>query len=115
MSTINGSPQTESITLDQLFTSLSHPSRRRILTTLAEQNPRDQTEFESPHFKSEDEELEQFRTTLYHNHLPHLARAGFIDWDRDSDIITRGPNFEEVRPLIDLMDDHQDELPEDWP
>ena len=35
--------------------------------------------------------------------------------DHDADIITRGPNFEEVRPLIELMSNHQDELPEDWP
>lgn len=115
MTTTTQIPQTESTTLDQLFTCLSHPTRRRILTTLAADNPRDKEEFESPDFKPEDEELALFRTQLYHHHLPHLEEGGYIAWDRDADIITRGPNFEEVRPLIELMNNHQDELPADWP
>ena len=115
MTTTNEASQTASTTLDQLFACLSHPTRRRILMTLATDNPRDDEEFESPDFKPEDEELELFRTQLYHQHLPHLEQGGYIAWDHDADIITRGPNFEEVRPLIELMSNHQDELPEDWP
>ena len=108
-------PQTEDTTLDQLFTCLSHPTRRRLLTTLAVDNPRDEKEFESPDFKPEDQELELFIAQLYHKHFPHLEHAGYITWDRTSDTITRGPNFEEIRPLIELMNNHQDELPENWP
>lgn len=115
MTTTTKNLQTESTTLDQLFTCLSHPTRRRILATLATNNPHDEEEFESPDFKPEDEELELFRMQLYHHHLPHLEQGGYIAWDRDADIITRGPNFEEVQPLIELISNHQDERPEDWP
>ncbi|MDG5775133.1 hypothetical protein QA599_01630 [Haloarculaceae archaeon H-GB1-1] len=105
----------EQATLDQVFTCLSNPTRRRILTTLAERNPRNQAEFEAPDFNPEDKELESFKTELYHKDLPRLSEAGFINWDRDTDTVTRGPNFEEIRPLIELMNNHQDELPDDWP
>lgn len=102
-------------TLDQTFDALCHLSRRRILSTLAQANPRDTDEFESADFKPDDEELEAFRVNLHHSHLPKLAEAEFINWNRETDTITRGPRFEEIRPLLKLMDDHQDELPENWP
>ncbi len=44
--------------------------------------------------------------------LPMLAEAGFIDWDRESGEIRRGPNFEGLRPLLELIVVHQDELPD---
>jgi hypothetical protein len=56
-----------------------------------------------------------FKARVHHKHLPLLEGSGFIEWDREADAITRGPKFEGIRPLIELMVDHQDELPEDWP
>lgn len=52
---------------------------------------------------------------LYHHHLPKLADVDFIDWDRETDTIRRGSRFDEIAPLISLMTEHQDELPEGWP
>lgn len=114
--TTSNTPLTESqSTLDQTFDMLTHLSRRRILSTLAQDNPRDTDEFESVDFKPDDEEFEVFKLNLHHRHLPKLAEAEFIDWNRETDTITRGPRFEEIRPLLKLMDDHRDELPENWP
>lgn len=107
-------PQTESIRLDQLLTSLSHSTRRSILFTLAEDNPRDMDEFTSSDFNTEDEDFELFTAEVTYDHLPRLDRAGLIEWDHDSDTITQGPNFEEVRPLITLIHEHRDELPDNW-
>lgn len=115
MSTLASSPPRERIALDQVFTSLSHPIRRRILTTLAKHYPRTEDEFYPPELQPGDKELKSFKNKLHHNHLPHLEDAGFIEWDSESDAITRGPNFEAVEPLITLLNDHQEELPEDWP
>ena len=115
MTESNTSPTESRFTLDQTFNMLTHLSRRRILWTLAQDNPRDREEFESENFKPDDEGLEVFKRDLYHHHLPKLAEAEFINWDRETDTITRGPRFEEIRPLLKLMDDHQDELPENWP
>lgn len=50
-----------------------------------------------------------------HVHLPKLAEAGYIEWDRDTGEIGRGPRFDEVEPLLDLIENHSDELPPDWP
>lgn len=65
--------------------------------------------------EEDDDSTELIKQELYHTHLPKLAEAGFINWDPESGLITRGPRFEEIGPLLRLMNDHQDELPEDWP
>jgi hypothetical protein len=102
-------------TLDQLFNALSHPYRRRILTAIATTNPRGEDDFTPAEFAGDDEKLEVFLTALHHNHLPHLDEAGFIDWDRETQAIRRGPRYDEIAPLVELMIAHEDELPADWP
>jgi hypothetical protein len=99
--------------LGELLKILSHSHRRRIVTRLYERNPRDEDEFELEELAGSDE-FDTETLTLIHNHLPKLAEAGFINWNRDQQIVTRGPRFEEIAPLIDLMIAHQDELPANW-
>jgi hypothetical protein len=101
--------------LDRMFDALKHPYRRRILMLVSEHNPRDENEFDVENLATEGDDLELLTTELYHAHLPKLADAGYIEWDEDTHTIRRGPNFEEIAPLLRLMDDHQDELPEGWP
>lgn len=47
---------------------------------------------------------------LTHVHLPKLADAGYIEWDRDAHTVVKGPRFDEIRPLMTaiapLIDDH---------
>ena len=105
---------TDRLALDQLLANLANPTRRSILLTLADQNPRDKDEFTSPDGAGDDEDFHLFAAEVTYDHLPQLERAGFVEWDRESDTITRGPNFEDVRPLINLIHDHRDELPDDW-
>lgn len=97
------------------FYQLTHPLRRRILVALAHPNPIEGEEFESDDFAAPDEDIDQLRTTLYHGHFPKLDDSGFIDWDQETNTVTRGPRFDEIEPLISLVDDHQDELPDGWP
>lgn len=52
---------------------------------------------------------------LVHTHLPKLEAAGYIQWDRETDEISKGPNFEEIEPLLELIENHADELPPGWP
>ena len=51
---------------------------------------------------------------MFHSHLPRLENHGFITWDRDAGTLERGPNWAEIAPLVRLLNDHQDELPEGW-
>ena len=114
MSKSNDHSQTDRITLDQVLANLSNPTRRSILLMLGEDNPRDTDEFTAPDVDEDDEDLELLAAEVTYEHLPQLDRAGFIDWDRESDTITRGSNFEDMRPLITLIQNHRDELPDDW-
>lgn len=104
---------TQTNELDELFEVLSRPHRRRILTRLNALNPRDEDEFELEGLAGD--ELADKSISLIHIHLPKLADSEFINWDRERQIVTRGPRFHEIAPLIDLMVTHQDELPENWP
>lgn len=52
---------------------------------------------------------------LVHNHLPKLAKSGYVDWDRDTGEISKGPRFDEIEPLLDMIEAHADELPPGWP
>lgn len=104
---------TQTDTLGELLAVLSHPHRREILARLNDRNPRDEDEFELERLV--DDELDDETISLVHNHLPKLADAGFIDWDQERHVVTRGPRFHEIAPLLDLMVAHQDELPADWP
>ena len=104
--------------LNESFEVLSHQFRRRILMAVARQNLENEEDIVSESMgdvHEKDEALETLQLQLYHRHLPKLAESGFINRDRDSDTITRGPRFEEIEPLLRLMHDHQEQLPEDWP
>ena len=59
-------------------------------------------------------ELDRTFTALAVGCLPLLDDAGVIEWDREADEIRKGPRFAEIRPLLELLDDHREELPSDW-
>lgn len=107
--------QTDISTLDRLFEALSHPYRRRILTELHDQNPHDEVEFSAAALAETADDPQLADVELFHRHLPKLAEAGFIDWGREEYVVRRGPRFDEVAPLIELMRNHPDELPAGWP
>lgn len=49
---------------------------------------------------------------LLHVHLPKLSRAGYVAWDDEDGTVSRGPAFGSVRPLLELMAEHPDALPD---
>ncbi|MEF8828250.1 MAG: hypothetical protein V5A49_04405 [Haloarcula sp.] len=46
---------------------------------------------------------------LYHRHLPKLASMGHIEWDRETHWVTRGPEYERLRPLLACLSEYHDE------
>ena len=50
---------------------------------------------------------------LYHADLPKLAAADLIDWERGSGRVARGPRFEEVEPLLDVLASNAAEVPQE--
>nr|WP_254523737.1 transcriptional regulator [Natrinema caseinilyticum] len=81
--------------------------------TLLDHNPEDEAAIPDD-LTTDDEELEEMLMAMTHTHLPKLESLGLIEWNREKNVVTRGPAFDELRPLLELIDRHQDELPEGW-
>ena len=101
--------------LNTMFDVLRHGIRRHILVELADHNPRTEAEFEAEAFVADAGNPDSVNIELHHIHLPNLADAGFINWDAQTETITRGPRFSEIEPVLETFDDYQDSLPGDWP
>jgi len=96
--------------LDDAFDALGNRHRRRLVLALLERTPQsDGVEV------GEDESGDAVRraTVMYHTHLPKLEAGGYVDWDEEAHEVTRGAQFEELRPILELLDAHADDLPDD--
>ena len=51
---------------------------------------------------------------MKHTHIPKLADMGFVEWDRETGTLSKGTNWSEIEPLLELLRDNRDELPEEW-
>lgn len=99
----------EGMTADQLFDALADVHRRRLLLALIDHNPQDVSAL--PGVPWTVSESETVLTSKRHVHLPKLADYGLIEWDRDEQMVTKGPRFDEIEPILELLDDHHDDLP----
>jgi hypothetical protein len=100
-------------TPDGAFRALANSHRRRLLLGLLEHNP--QKDLTLPvDIAFESEAADELRTELYHNHLPMLERLGFVEWDHQSMTVIKGAGFDEIRPLLEFIGRHRDELPDGW-
>lgn len=88
---------------------MSHPLRHRILLQLSDRDPWNGSVFVPEVFATNDD-LESLQIELYHKHLPKLEEAGYIEWNRLTWEVGRGPQFEEAEPVIELVRDYQSEL-----
>lgn len=101
--------------LNQVFKILSHPIRRWILTELTDQRQLSVEEVATGEFESAIETYDSLLVVLNHSHLPALDEASYIDWNNAANTIRRGSRFEEIRPFLELLNDHQNEIPGNWP
>lgn len=101
------------VSLDEQLDVLGHTSRRRLLLELSDRNPIERSDV-GP-LAPNGAERTRFEQELYHRHLPKLDSAKVVDWDRESATIRRGDRFDAIEPLVRLLDDHSEDLPEDWP
>ena len=46
---------------------------------------------------------------LYHRHFPKLAEMGLIEWDRETHCVTRGPEYQRLRPLLACLSEYHHE------
>ena len=97
---------------DNLFDALTSIHRRRILVALLDHNPQPAPDLTDGPWETPAEKTSLL--TERHVHLPKLAEYGYIEWAPSEQEITRGPRFEKIRPVLELLDENQDELPEEW-
>ena len=51
------------------------------------------------------------RAELEHHHLPKLQSHGVIEWNQETQTVSRGPVFEEIEPLLHLLKNNSHKLP----
>lgn len=105
----NGNP------VNAAFTALSDPLRRRVLFQIYDLQGEAADEVEIDELIGGSEAAGDMLIKFHHIHLPKLESAGFIDWDPDTRAVRKGPHYEQVHPLLDLLTTHADELPYDLP
>lgn len=100
------------VPFDEALDALSDARRRKLLFALLEGDPLESSVVLEGPDGGTDPTAE--RDEMNHVHLPKLADEGFVDWDREGWEVRRGPNFAEIEPLLELLDDNRDDLPVDW-
>lgn len=89
---------------DNAFDALAHEQRRALLFDLLESNPPD-ADIESAIGEPALTDTEQrTQIAMYHCHLPKLEDYGYIEWNKETNEIGKGPQFEEIRPLLKWID-----------
>lgn len=100
--------------LDIVLDALANAYRRRLLTALSDRDERDDLVVQLPaEAVASASEMDQYTLSQVHTHLPKLEDMGFIEWDRDTNDVRKGPRFEEVRSFLQVLQNHADELPDD--
>jgi hypothetical protein len=97
-----------------IFDTLRDQSRRRVLTSLRDAEARTMGEILDEVERVDGRDRRALRIAFVHIHLPTLHDTGYIDWRREADKIRRGPNFEEIYPVLDVLDENRDRLPDGW-
>ena len=104
---------TEAVTsFDTHLDALRHIDRRRLLLALLNAEEAalpieiDQLEYETPE--------RNVLLSFHHNHLPKLENRGFVDANPDHRSVTTGPRFDEIKPLLEVLDANRDRFPADW-
>lgn len=101
------------LSFSDMVDALADIQRRKLLTALLEHNPQDDTPVVIADSDGESDAVERL-IEMQHVHLPKLVDYGFIEWNKETHEVIKGPKFDKIRPLLELLDDHQEELPADW-
>ena len=96
------------------FEALANPSRRQLLFALWAETPHDHERFDPLELLQVGEPPDEDATkiALEHNHLPKLADMGYLQWERDSGMISTGPAWDDIVPLLEVLADHRAKLPD---
>ncbi len=95
--------------LDNQLSILSNVQRRRILLALLRENPQDVRTVTVDALDSNGEEQGR-AITMKHVHLPKLEDHECINWNREERNVTKGSQFDEIKPLLTVLKEFQGEI-----
>ncbi len=90
---------------NKTFDALADEKRRRLLFALVEEN----SQTDSP--IAEGVPVDTSSIEYQHCHLPKLDNYGFIEWTPSMNCVERGPQFEDIRPILLFLSENSSELP----
>mgnify|MGYP006309346003 CR=1 FL=1 len=93
------------------FDAHDPPTLRGLRSAFVTYNPRTDDEKSSVPTTTDEETITEIRRDLTRVHLPILDAAGFIDWDRETSVVTTGPRFDEFTALLDTIEDEEPDSP----
>jgi len=97
--------------VEACFDALGHIERRRLLLALLNGTAGGDRPvvLDDP---DSDAAADTLQLSMHHVHLPKLENLEFIHVDRQRGSVTEGPRFDEIRPLLELLDDNRERLPD---
>ncbi|WP_458190806.1 hypothetical protein [Haladaptatus sp. NG-WS-4] len=96
--------------LDTFLKILADTDRRQLLVALLEYDSLDEGYSQIPaEVTNSDERESQLSLQMTHIHLPKLDDADIIEWNRDAYAVRKGPRFDEIRPLVQMVQEQVDE------
>ena len=98
---------------DEVLDALADPYRRQLLLALIEHNPQDDDDSNPLNIHTEGEDTLS-KLNIFMGHLPKLDEMGIIEWKEENNEIVKGPDWAEFEPLLRLIAENKDELPEEW-
>jgi hypothetical protein len=96
------------VPFDAALDALGHVRRRELLFELLEVGRRGDASVALA--DSADTGTHEHGVAAEDTHLPKLVEYGYVSWNRDAEEVRRGPDFDEIEPLLELLSDHEDEL-----
>ena len=112
------SEQISVASFDSQLEAISDPERRRLLLALLETTRNGETPIDAGSLESDGDER-ALDIRMAHVHLPKLEALGYVDSHREDDsnrgrrLVADGPQFDGIRPLLELLEDNEALLPED--
>ena len=98
---------------DRVFTALSADPRRQLVASLLDAPPDETVPLpESAANPTVPTDPESLRRELLHRHLPKLADLGFIEWETEPFVASRGPQFDEVAAVMDAVQANASDIPD---
>ncbi|WP_123537816.1 transcriptional regulator [Halosimplex salinum] len=100
----------KSISFDDMMDAVADVQRRELLVALLDHDPQRDVPV------TVDRDARDAVKTLFmmkQVHLPKLVEYDFVDWEPTDYEVKKGTRFDEIKPLLELLDDYEDELPAD--